>query len=203
MSSKRKFSGVPFIPKQKCIDCEHLEQCKNTNNSLTIKLIVLECESFYYIFKQLEEFEKLPALGESREKNQESIDKYEKQHEGIPSLRSPLVVNGALAAELALKFLIFKEMGSYECIHNLQRLFEQLPDCHKNSLTEMIYRQAHQNEETLKINLTNISNVFEDFRYSFGKEHLGYTNFFDEFVHIVCLYAISQKPTDEEEIEVK
>ena len=83
MSSKRKFSGVPFIPKQKCIDCEHLEQCKNTNNSLTIKLIVLECESFYYIFKQLEEFEKLPALGESREKNQESIDKYEKQHEGI------------------------------------------------------------------------------------------------------------------------
>ena len=54
MSSKRKFSGVPFIPKQKCIDCEHLEQCKNTNNSLTIKLMVLECE--------------LPALGESREK---------------------------------------------------------------------------------------------------------------------------------------
>lgn len=88
------------------------------------------------------------------EKSQEIIDEYVKRHEDIPSLRSPLVVNGALAAELALKFLIFKEMGSYECIHNLHSLFEQLPDCHKNALTEIIYKQAHQNEETLKINLT-------------------------------------------------
>ena len=53
-----------------------------------------------------------------------------------------------MAAELALKFLIFKEQGAYECIHNLQRLFEQLPDCHKDALTEILYKQAHQNEET-------------------------------------------------------
>ena len=201
MSSKRKFTGVPFTPKPKCAACEHLEQCRSSDNSLTIKLMVLECESFYYLFKRLEEFERFPTLGESMEKNQENIDYYEKQHEGIPSLTSPLVVNGALAAELALKFLIFKEMGSYECIHNLQRLFKQLPDCHKNVLSERIYKQAHQNEETLELNLTNISNLFEDFRYSFGKEHLGYTGFFYEFVNIVCEYAISQKPIDEEEIE--
>ena len=201
MSSKRKFTGVPFTPKPKCAACEHLEQCRSSDNSLTIKLMVLECESFYYIFKRLEEFEKIPTLGESMEKNQENIDYYEKQHEGIPSLTWPLVVNGALAAELALKFLIFKEMGSYECIHNLQRLFKQLPDCHKNVLAERIYKQAHQNEETLEFNLTNISNLFEDFRYSFGKDHLGYTGFFYEFVNIVCEYAISQKPIDEEEIE--
>lgn len=201
MSPRRKFTGVPFIPKPKCAACEHLEQCTNSNNSMTIKLMVLECESFYHLYKQLEEFEKMPALCESLEKSQEIIDDYVKRHEDIPSLRSPLVVNGALAAELALKFLIYKEMGSYECIHNLHSLFEQLPDCHKNALTEMIYKQAHQNEETLKINLTNISNLFEDFRYSFGKEQLGYSGFFYEFVHIVCEYAILQKPIDEEEIE--
>lgn len=201
MSPRRKFTGVPFIPKPKCAACEHLEQCTNSNNSMTIKLMVLECESFYHLYKQLEEFEKMPTLCESLEKSQEIIDDYVKRHEDIPSLRSPLVVNGALAAELALKFLIFKEMGSYECIHNLHSLFEQLPDCHKNALTEMIYKQAHQNEETLKINLTNISNLFEDFRYSFGKEQLGYSGFFYEFVHIVCEYAILQKPIDEEEIE--
>lgn len=201
MSPRRKFTGVPFIPKPKCATCEHLEQCTNSNNSMTIKLMVLECESFYHLYKQLEEFEKMPALCESLEKSQEIIDDYVKRHEDIPSLRSPLVVNGALAAELALKFLIYKEMGSYECIHNLHSLFEQLPDCHKNALTEMIYKQAHQNEETLKINLTNISNLFEDFRYSFGKEQLGYSGFFYEFVHIVCEYAILQKPIDEEEIE--
>ena len=201
MSSKRIFTGVPFTPKPKCVACEHLEQCRNSDNSLTIKIMVLECESFYYLFKQLEEFQKLPTLGENKEKNLETIDDYTKRHEGIPSLTSPLVVNGALAVELALKFLIFKEMGSYECIHNLQHLFEQLPDCHKNALTEIICEQAHQNEETLKFNLANISNLFEDFRYSFGKEQLGYSGFFYEFVHIVCDYAILQKPIDVEEIE--
>ena len=92
-----------------------------------------------------------------------SVNNFKKQHEGIPSLTSPLVVNGALAAELALKFLIFKEVESYECIHNLQLLFEQLPDCHKNALTEIICEQAHQDDETLKFNLTNISRLFEDF----------------------------------------
>ena len=65
----------------------------------------------------------------------------------------------------------------------------------------MIYKQAHQNEETLKFNLSNISNLFEDFRYSFGKEQLGYSGFFNEFVDIVCEYAILQKPINEEGIE--
>lgn len=68
MSSKRKFTGVPFTPKPKCAACEHLEQCRNSDNSLTIKIMVVECESFYYLFKQLEEFEKLPILGENEEK---------------------------------------------------------------------------------------------------------------------------------------
>lgn len=201
MSSKRKFTGVPFMPAPKCATCEQFEQCHNRNNILTGRQMVVVCEGFYYLFKRLEEFDKLPAFGESIEKNQEFMDEYERQHEGIPSLRSPLVVNGALAAELALKFLIFMEKGSYECIHNLQHLFEQLPNCHKDVLTEMIYKQAHQNKETLKVNLANIANLFEDFRYSFGKEQLGYSGFFYEFVHIVCDYVILHKPIDEEEIE--
>lgn len=119
MSPKRKFTGVPFIPKPKCAACEYLEQCKDSNNSMTIKIMVLECESFYYLFKQLEEFEKLHTLEENEEKNLEAIDDYMTWHENISSLTSPLVVNDALAVELALNFLIIKEMGSYECIHNL------------------------------------------------------------------------------------
>lgn len=163
MSSKRVFTGVPFTPKPKCAVCEHLEQCRNSDNSLTIKRMALEWESFYYFFKQLEECEKLPTLSENKDKNIEAIDDYIKRREGIPTLTSPLVVNGALAVELALKFLIFKEMGSYECIHNLKCLFEQMPGCHKNALTEIICEQAHQDDETLKFNLTNISRLFEDF----------------------------------------
>lgn len=196
--SKRKFTGVPFTPKEKCYNCEHLEQCRNGNRSFTAKEIVIDCEGFYYIFKRLEEFEKYPILDGNIEKFTEEILAYDGKHKGTPFLTTPLIVNGALAVELALKSLIFKENGEFECTHNLQRLFEQLPVCHKNPLSELIYKQAHQNKETLNFNLHNISNLFEDFRYPFGKESVGYTNFFSEFVHIVCDYAMSQKPPDEE-----
>ena len=184
MSSKRVFTGVPFTPKPKCAVCEHLEQCRNSDNSLTIKRMVLEWESFYYFFKQLEECEKLPTLSENKDKNIEAIDDYIKRREGIPTLTSPLVVNGALAVELALKFLIFKEMGSYECIHNLKCLFEQMPGCHKNALTEIICEQAHQDDETLKFNLTNISRLFEDFDILLEK------NILDIQIFLMNLYIL-------------
>lgn len=195
--SKRKFTGTPFTPQEKCYSCKHLEQCRNGNRLLTTKEIIIDCEGFYYIFKELEEFEKIPVLVGDTEKDNATLLAYERKHDGIPFLSPPLVVNGALAAELALKFLIFKENGEFECIHNLQRLFEVLPNCHKIPLSGMICKQAHQNEETLRYNLSNIANLFEDFRYFFGKEHIGFSNFFNEFVHIVCDYAISQKPADE------
>lgn len=195
--SARTFTGIPFTPKAKCRNCKHLEQCRNRDNSYTAKNILIDCEEFYYIFKKLEEFERLPAFDGNVEKHAEEMLAYEEKHEGVPFLTSPLIVNGALAAELALKSLIFMENAEFECIHNLQRLFEQLPDRHKIPLSEMIYRQAHQDEETLNSNLHRISNLFEVFRYSFEKEAVGYTNFFNEFVHIVCDYAISQKVSDE------
>ena len=35
--------------------------------------MVVVCEGFYYLFKRLEEFDKLPAFGESIEKNRSSL----------------------------------------------------------------------------------------------------------------------------------
>ena len=196
--AKRIFTRIPFTPQEKCHNCEYLEQCCNGNRSLTTKEIIINCEGFYYIFKELEKFEKIPILVGNIEKDREAFLAYAQRHDGIPFLSPPLVVNGALAAELALKFLIFREDGEFDCIHNLQRLFELLPDCHRIPLSEIICKQAHQNEETLKSNLSGIANLFEDFRYFLGKESVGFSNFFNEFVHIVCDYAISQKPDDEE-----
>lgn len=192
--SKRKFTGVPLTIQEKCLDCRKLEQCKRNNQSLTIKGIVFDCEGFYYVFKKLEQFEQRPRFDGDSEKYEDAVTACEEKHMDVPFLSPPLVVNGALAAELALKFLIFKESGSFNCIHNLQTLFEQLPTNHRAALSETIYRQAHQTEETLKINLSNIANLFEDYRYFFGKESIGYTNFFNDFVHITCDYAISLKP---------
>lgn len=200
--TKRKFAGVPFIIQEKCLGCKQLEQCKSNNQSLTVKAIVLDCEGFYYVFQKLEQFEQHPKFDGDLKKYKDAITVYEEQHMGVPLLSPALVVNGTLAAELALKFLIFKENGEFDCIHNLQKLFEQLPACHKVALSEIIYQQAHQNEETLRMNLSDIANLFEDFRYIFGKRSVDFSNFFNDFVRIVCDYAISLKPKDDDSEEI-
>lgn len=101
-------------------------------------------------------------------------------------------------AQMQDKFLIFKEKGEYECGHHLLSLFNQLTEPHRTVLTERICKEAHQNETTLTENLNNISNLFEDFRYFYEHEILGYSNFLNDFIHIVCDYAISMKSEYEE-----
>lgn len=124
---------------------------------------------------------------------QEAAGSYEEKHKGVPMLTPPLIANGTLAAELALKFLIFKKKGEYECGHHLLSLFNQLTEPHRTVLTERICKEAHQNETTLTENLNKISNLFEDFRYFYEHEVLGYSHFLNDFIHIVCDYAISLK----------
>ena len=106
---------------------------------------------------------------------------------------SALATNGALALELAMKFLIFSENKEFECHHDLGKLFSQLPQVHKEKLKQIIYKESLQNEETFIYNLRQISNIFIDFRYFFEHESVGYSGFFNELVHIVCDYAISMK----------
>lgn len=60
--AKQKFRGVQFTLKEKCYSCEHLERRCNGNSSLTSNGILIDCEGFYYIFKKLEEFEKLDLI---------------------------------------------------------------------------------------------------------------------------------------------
>ena len=132
------------------------------------------------------------------EKHNQDMAEYEERHKGVPLLTPPLVANGTLAAELALKYLVFKGKGEYECSHQLQFLFNQLTEPHKTALIERICKKAHQNETTLTESLNNISNLFEDFRYFYEHSALGYSNFWNDFVHIVCDYALSVQSECEE-----
>lgn len=59
---KSKFTGTLFIPQKKCHNCEHLEQCRKGNHLLTTKEIIIDCQGFYYIFKELERYEKMPEI---------------------------------------------------------------------------------------------------------------------------------------------
>ena len=161
------------------------------DKDFTAKEILIDCEGFYYVFKKLEIFEAYPRLDGDVEKHKQDMAEYEERHKGVPLLTPPLVANGTLAAELALKYLVFKEKGEYERSHQLQFLFNQLTEPHKTALIERICKEAHQNETTLTENLNNISNLFEDFRYFYEHSALGYSNFWNDFVHIVCDYALS------------
>ncbi len=195
--SPKKFKGIKFTLQEKCKTCPQSETCFSNDSLFTTKMIIIDCEGFYHIFKELEAFERLPQFDGDLEKHKEGMIAYKNRHMDLPFLIPPLVVNGALAAELALKSLIYIENGEFDCIHNLQQLFSLLPDCHRANLTEMIFTQAHQNEETLQKNLRQIADSFENWRYFFETDAVGYTNFFNNFVHIVCDYAIALKPDDE------
>ena len=193
MSKKRVFSGIEFANKKKCENCECKEECVESNKMLTAYGILLDCEGFYYVFCKLEEIEQRPKLCNDIEQYKKEVAAYEKEHENIPYLTPAMVTNGALALELAMKFLIFKENKEFECGHDLAVLFSQLPQVHIDILNPIIYKDMHQNENTFSSNIKNMSNIFVDYRYFFEHESVGHTNFFTDLVHIVCDYAISMK----------
>lgn len=193
MKKPRKFCGTTFTLKNKCRNCPKKDDCVKGDKDFTAKEILIDCEAFYYVFKKLEEFDAYPRLDNDAEKHKQDMIDYEEKHKGIPMLTPSLIANGTLAVELALKFLIFKEKGEYECGHHLHFLFNQLTEPHKTILTERICKETHQNETALTEYLNKISNLFEDFRYFYEHEILGYSNFLNDFIHIVCDYAISQK----------
>ena len=193
MSKKRVFSGTITANKQKCENCDNKDKCTHNDQIITAFSILLDCEGFYYVFRKLEKLDEKPKLCSDVEKLKKEMEEYEKAHENIPFLSPPLVTNGALALELAMKFLIFKENKEFECGHNLEVLFSQIPDVHSKLLKEKIYKEAHQNEETFNANIKNIANLFMDYRYFFEHESVGYSNFFTDLVHIVCDYALSMK----------
>lgn len=198
MGRTRKFCGKTTTLWRKCENCEKRESCMQVDKDFIAKGILIDCEGFYYVFKKLEIFEAYPRLDGDVEKHKQDMAEYEERHKGVPLLTPPLVANGTLAAELALKYLVFKEKGEYECSHQLQFLFNQLTEPHKTALIERICKEAHQNETTLTENLNNISNLFEDFRYFYEHSALGYSNFWNDFVHIVCDYALSFQSEFEE-----
>ena len=49
-----------------------------------------------------------------------------------------MITNGVLAAELALKALVLRETGTFDCTHYLDKLFYALPDNHRDALSSVI-----------------------------------------------------------------
>lgn len=198
MGKNHKYKGTTFTPLKKCEFCGKQSVCFEIDKDFCANEIIIDCEGFYYIFKRLELFEEYPKINGDLEKHKQDMLEYERNHIGIPYLTPPYIVNGAFAVELALKFLTYREKGEFEYGHNLEKLFNQLPEPHKSILTQKICKDAHQSIETMATNIKSISMKFEEFRYFFEHDTISFSNFFNEFVHIVCDYAISLKPKTNE-----
>lgn len=181
---------------KKCKNCTNTSDCEFlkmlSQKPFDVSGTLLDCKAFYTVFCELEE-----RCCISTEDKEKKIRYYEDLEEGNPLFLIPaMVTNGVLAAELALKILTLKENGTFDRIHNIDKLFYSLPDIHKTALSSQIKEQAYQNDETLKTNLETIGNFFVEWRYFFEIEAIGYSNFLPEFIHIVCDYAIAQAEND-------
>ena len=186
---------------EKCQSCDKADQCDFLTRLFQKPFdaigVLLDCKAFYFVFCDLEERCKIPF------NDPEKLRQYDEETEAgkRPFLTPALVTNGVLAAELALKALTLKETGTFDCIHDLDKLFYSLPDVHKNAISTTIKEKAQQSDVTLKKNLGIIHNFFEDWRYFFEHETMGYSSFLLEFIHIVCEYAISENEKSLSEVD--
>ena len=189
MSKKRpKKYEIKMLDRCQCCDkasyCEYLKLL--FQKPYDASGVILDCKAFYIVFCELEERDCIP-FG--------NMEKMKQHHEETdtgkrPYLTPAMVTNSMLAAELALKALTLKETGTFDCIHEMDKLFYALPENHKKDLSSLLKKITHQSDETLKINLEIISNFFVQWRYSFQSEVIGYSYFLPKFIHIVCDYAI-------------
>ena len=152
------------------------------------KGVLAGCRAFYSVYCQLELENAVPSIEDAEGLNA-YFDKIEQ--DGYVNTTIPEIVNGAFAVELALKFFICKYTVQIYKTHNLEILYNKLPDEPKKIISETIYEKAYQNEETLNLNLCQFANCFDDWRYFFEKRSVGCNNIFKSFVHIVCDYALS------------
>lgn len=137
----------------KCHSCDMVSDCEYLKllfqKPFDATGIILDCKAFYIVFCELEERDRIP-LG-----NPEKMKQYHEETDAgrRPYLTPAMVTNGVLAAELALKALTLKETGTFDCVHEIDKLFYALPEDHKTALSAVLKEKIHQNDETLKINL--------------------------------------------------
>lgn len=187
--SKKQTKKYEIMQPKMCDSCEKVDECKFLKllfqKPYDVSGILLDCKAFYIVFCELEERCRIPDDPEEEKRYHEESDA------GRSLFLTPaMLTNGVLAAELALKALTLRETGTFDCIHDLDKLFYALPDNHRATLSALIKEKSRQNDVTLKRNLEAISVSFAKWRYFFQYDTVGYSNFLLEFIHIVCDYAL-------------
>ena len=106
----------------------------------------------------------------------------------------PFVVNGAFAAETALKCVLSNNDIPYPGVHTLRSLFEILPSGIKREmLGDLLQRVPQFSNEQIDKELYQISKAFEEWRYlgEYPNTTMNFT-FFSAFIESVCTIVLKK-----------
>lgn len=95
------------------------------------------------------------------------------------SLNTPALVNCAFSCELFLKLLIKSVGKDYGKIHDLDKLFDLLPQDMQERINKNTYYKTGMGKDVFGISmLKKVANSFNEWRYSFEKDKLnGYIGY--------------------------
>lgn len=109
----------------------------------------------------------------------------------------PCIVNGALVAELALKYISYLIKNTFILTHDLKMLFDDLPQKQKEQLELELGKFERIKGRSLYDGIDLLRSNFEKFRYEFEfKESYEVDIFFKAFVCTICNYALSLKEVE-------
>lgn len=161
--------------------CSDINKCDESMKRITRDSILDECEGFYKVFKQL-----LPICFLKTDIAEIGLKQFKENHK----YSAPCMVNGALAAELALKYLIFRDTFTFATCHSLSNLYEMIPAKDKNALDTLLSKGERLPDKTVQESIIDLKDHFVEWRYSY--EYLpSMTIFFKTFVCTVCDYVIN------------
>ena len=167
-------------------------------------MIATECKSFFRVFLDIEKHV-LPLWEKMRDGtiDEETIEEYSLYH-------IPYVVNGAFAAELALKYLLENADIDYaqgNKGHDLKYLFDLLLlkkksiQVDRDTVIALLCKDGTQNLDTLKQNIAAWHDCYNRHRYFYAQTSIGTNGVFPVFVHTVCEYVISKSKREQEKDE--
>lgn len=152
---------------------------------ITKNTILFDCEGFYKIFKNL-----LPLCFLVIPKSKEDFEKVFENEKMFDAL----VMNGAFAAELAMKYLFFRDNEcSFKSLrgHDLYELYYKIPQSDRNIIQDKLETGKRLENKTVDESIKELRNHFVDFRYAFERfDGLGINVFFKTFVCTICDYAL-------------
>lgn len=168
-----------------CATCSMGDRCELS----TCHQILEASKGFFYAYELLLDNSHYPWFSHSQEefakRREKNFDKLDQ-----PSLLFTIATNGAMATELALKYLIFRDAHEFVQTHKLDRLFNDLPLADREEILRRIEQRTGTSGDVFEKTLTIFSDVFTEARYHFSLGNKGISVLFDDFTRVVQEYAI-------------